>query len=189
MRDGRAVVAEIEFKCHRAAADKAPLGPAYRAPKRSKKTAGCTFFLRCTVYADAPNVVEATEHGGHRGHEPGSAEDRRWLPLPADVQSALEALLGAGLSPVVPLLALQAPKAGTTLDKEGVARAIMVTLTQVHDLQAVRAARTRLDPNDAVSVAKAIAQLGEGGAVAVEQHARFGDSQLQAALLLQGEAA
>ena len=37
----------------------------------------------------------------------------------------------------------------------------MVTLAQVQNLQAARAARTRLDPNDAVSVAKAVARLGK----------------------------
>ena len=80
---GRFVLATATLKCHRASKEKPGYTQEGKVQVRSKKDADCPFTIKLVVYADEPDFVYITEHNGHMGHEPGSAEDTTWLPMEA----------------------------------------------------------------------------------------------------------
>ena len=77
------------FKCHRGPVDRPSEAAAGKKPPTSKKDVCCPFEVEAITYVDEPDMVYLFEHFGHQGHEPGSPEDMKYLPLPTALEQRI----------------------------------------------------------------------------------------------------
>lgn len=89
----REIMLRTVYKCHRASSSKPSQAAPGKKQYKSKAVVDCPYCLVCTIYYDDPQTVHYVEHFGHQGHEPGSIEDLRYLPLNCELEKSIKQVI------------------------------------------------------------------------------------------------